>query len=337
MCKLRRFPRLGGVSRADEVERDPRLLLDNLMGPGLFYRLERHQWMDLWRAPVFEAIEDCGIEMRCYGPILGFVIADEPQATQFNLLLGAARPGVVESGLLGEALDWTESLGVDCRVPIRPDLGEPDAAEAHLAARGYRSAATSALFVRGKAPPDFPAPAGIEVEELSEEVEGFTDFHLPRDKYGFSTADKFLVGLPAHRYWRCYLAIDEHGAAIASATTMGHYEAAQLAFAATGELDRGRGAHLALLHRRIADALAAGADQLFAITEESLDFPEDLSAAARNLTRAGFRLAGTRTVWRPPAELVAGAGAGDEDEDEDELDDWGGGHGIDDHDFKLEG
>jgi len=322
------------VSRADEVERDARLLFDNLMGPGVFYRLERHHWMDLWRMPVFEAIEDCGIEMRRYGPILGFVIADEPQASQFNLLLGAARPGVVESGLLGEALDWTESLRVDCRIPIRPDLGEPDAAEAQLAGRGYRPAAASAMFVRSRVPPDFPVPPGIQVEELSEEIEGFTDFHLPRDKHGFSTADSFLVGLPAHRDWRCYLAIDENGVAIASAAMMWHYEAAQLAFAATGDLVRGKGAHLALLHRRISDALAAGADQLFAITEESLDFPNDLSAGARNLIRAGFRLAGTRAVWRPPAELVAG----DADEDDDELDDWDRDDAIgDDHDFKLEG
>lgn len=320
------------MSRGDEVERDPRLLFDNLMGRGLFYRLERHHWMDLWRVPVFDAIEDCEIEMRSYGPILGFVIAQEPRESQFNLLLGAARPGVVESGLLSEALDWTESLGVDCRIPIRPDLGEPDAAEALLAGRGYRHAGTSALFIRGGMPLDFPMPPGIEVEELSDETGGLTDFHLPQDKHGFSVADNFLAGLPVHRDWRCYLAIED-GAAIASATTMLHYEAAQLAFAATGELARGRGAHMALLHRRIDDALTVGADQLFAITDESLDFPIDFSTGARNLVRAGFRLAGTRAVWRPPAELVGGA-----DDEDGESDGWSRDDGIgDDHDFRLEG
>jgi hypothetical protein len=82
-------------------------------------------------------------------------------------------PGAVEGGHLAAALDWTESLGLDCRVPIRPDFGEPAAAEDHLNQRGYRRTAKLAMFVRGGGPPEFPEPPGIEVDEIVEESEGF--------------------------------------------------------------------------------------------------------------------------------------------------------------------
>lgn len=50
--------------------------------------------------------------------------------------------------------------------------------------------------------------------------------------------------------------------------------------------------------------LATRATQLFAITDESLQFPEAISPGARNLVRAGFHLVDTRSVWRPPEELI---------------------------------
>ncbi len=71
---------------------------------------------------------------------------------------------------------------------------------------------------------------------------------------------------------------------------MTHYEAAQLGFAATYEEDRRRGAHMALLHRRILDATAARCRFLFADTEEPLDDPGAPSPAARNLARAGLNV-----------------------------------------------
>ena len=302
------------------------LLWDNLIGPGALFSLERHFWLDLWRVPVFEAVEEDGIEARQYGPVRAFVIADEPRTPLFNLVLGAARPGAVEGGHLAEALDWTESLGVDCRIPVRPDFGEPGAVEDHLNQRGYRRTAVQAMFVRGAAPPDFPEPPGIEVDEITEELEGFTDFFAEGEP--FWTGNSFLIGLPGRRDWRSYIAVDaKNEEGIGAATMMLHYEVAQLGFAATYESKRGMGAHLALLRRRIVDALAAGSRQMFAVVEESLDFPDSMSAAARNLVRAGFGLGSVRPVWRPPEELLA-ADEDAEDEDEDERDD--------DHDFEFE-
>jgi hypothetical protein len=313
----------------DGLERELSALFDNLAGPGKLYRLERHFWLELWRLPVLEAVDENGIEVRHYGPIRAFAIAAKPRTPLFNLMLGVTAPGAVEGGHLAEALDWTESLGVDCRIPIRPDFGEPAAVEDHLNQRGYRRTAKLAMFVRGGEPPDFPEPAGIEVEEITAEIEGFSDFFAPDDNHLW-VGHSFFIGLPARRDWRSYIAADEDGW-LGAATMMLHYEGAQLGFAGTYESVRGKGAHMALLRRRIVDGLAAGEREFFAVTEESLDFPDRLSTAARNLVRAGFGLAGVRTVWRPPEDLLAEDGDAKEEEEPDDDD-----GPDDDHNFELE-
>lgn len=321
------------VNWRDEIDSHLSMLSDNLTGPGWLYGYERHFWIDLWRVPVFEAVEDHGIELRHYGPVRAFVIAAEPRARLFNLVLGASRPGAVAEGHLAGALDWTESLGVDCRIPVRSDFGEPGAAEDLLNQRGYRRTSSQALFIRGNGPPDFPAPPGIEIEQLTEPIEGFDD--LLGAGYGMGWAEHgFFVGLPGRDDWRSYLSVDEEkNEAIGGGVMMLHYEVAQLGFAATRQASRGKGAHLALLRRRILDALAAGSRRFFALTEELLDCPGNQSIAARNLVRAGFRRHSTRTVWRPPEELIA-----DDDDPDGEADENGLGDEFDDHHgFELEG
>jgi hypothetical protein len=260
-----------------------------------------------------------------------FAIAKEPRTPLFNILLGATAPGAVAAGHLGEALDWTESLGADCRIPIRPEFGEPGAVEDHLNRRGYRHTAYLAMFVRGSEPPDFPEPPGIEVDEMAEEAEGFSEFLGSGYQMGWGGRG-FLAGLPGRRDWRSYVAVDAaRDQGIGAATMMLHHQVAQPGFASIYESDRGKGGHLALLRRQIIDALAAGAHEFFAVTEESLDFPDSMSPAARNLVKAGFALVAARSVWRPPAHLVANE---DRHEDEDEVDNDDG--LDDDHDFELE-
>lgn len=321
------------MSWQDDVDREVRLLFDNHNGLGKLYALEREFWFALWGVPIFEAIEDDGIEARRYGPAWAFTIAAEPRTPLFNLVLGAERPGAVEDGHLADLLDWTESRGVDCRIPIRLDLDESAAAEDLLNRRGYRRTATLAMFVRDGAPPSSPMPPGIGVEEMADDTycEGFSTYLA--EGYGMAdwTGHGFFISLLERREWRNYFAVEKNGNFIAAATMMVHYEVAQLGFAGTWEEALGRGAHSALIHRRIEDGLAAGAKEFFAVTEESPDCPDsELSTGARNLVRAGFRLAGVRPVWRPPERLIAG-------EDDDDADGRGeDDEGVDDdHDFEL--
>ncbi len=302
------------------VDPELSLLFDSMAGPGRLYALERQFWLELWQVPVLEAVDDNGIEARHYGPIRAFAFPCEPRLSLFNILLGADRAGAVERGHLAEALDWTESLGLDLRVPVRSEgeFGEPDAAEDHLNRRGYRRTGSLAMLARPAAPPGFPAPPRIEVEELAGESMVETFSHLLAPAYGLEwTGEGFIVGLPGRRDWRTYIASDASGP-ISAAATMMHYDAPQLGFAGTIEECRGGGGQMALLHRQIEDAAAATeASELLAVTEESLECPSTLSAGARNLLRAGFRLVDVRTVWQPPEELIAPAEEG-EDEDGDE-------------------
>jgi hypothetical protein len=297
------------------------LLFDDIAGTGIYQALERQFWLELWRVPVVESVEASGIEVRHYGPVLAFAFRDAPRVSLFNALLGADRRGAVGRGHLAEALEWTESIGLDLRIPVRGEgeFGEPGETEDFLNRRGYRRTGALATFARAAGPAGFAAPPGIEVEELVDEslVEAFSIILAAAYGLGLS-AEGFTIGLPGQRHWRTYIASDEEGP-IAAAATLMHLEKAQLAFAGTDEQCRGRGAHLALLHRRIEDARAAGARRLFAVTEEALECPEALSAGARNLLRAGFNLVEVRTVWHPPEELLAPE-RGDEDEEE-----WGGG------------
>jgi hypothetical protein len=316
------------VNWEDEVERDVALIFDNIAGPGWLYGFERHFWLDLWRVPVFEAVEECGIEVRQYGPIRGFVLAAEPRTTLLNLMLGVTAPGAVKEGHLGRALDWTESLGIDCRVPVRLDFGEVEPARDHLDVRGYRRTAKLVMHVRGGYPPEVVEPAGIGVDEITEQVEGFGDFFGAGYDMGW-IGEGYLFGLPGRPDWRSYIAANEEGG-VAAATMMMHHEVAQLGFAATLASNRGQGAHLALLHRRIADALAAGSRELFAVTEESLDYPSEVSAGARNLVRVGFGPVSIREVWRPPEGLVTVEGDDENEDDPEDDSDL-----LDDHDFEL--
>jgi hypothetical protein len=278
-------------------------ILGGTADPGRLSTLERHFWLELWRVPVVEAVEEMGIEARLYGPVLALAVADLPRTPILNLILGAGDAGAVEEGHLEEALDWIEGFGVDCRIPIGARAPQAGAAEDLLNRRGYRRGGTLARFVRQSGPPGFPPPPGIEVRELTEFSEGFGQFigeglelELP--------GQGFFDGLPGRPRWRSYFAIDARERPVAAATMMIHYEVAQLGFAATCEEDRRRGAHMALLHRRILDATAARSRTLFADTEEPLEDPESPSPAARNLARAGFAQVAERTVWRPAPESL---------------------------------
>jgi DNA-binding MarR family transcriptional regulator len=208
-------------------------LLGNPTAPRLLDRLERSFWLDFSRSPVLDAIEEDGAEARRYGPVLATMVAELPDAAMLNIVTGATEPGGVVDGYLAQALEWIESLGVDCRIPITPGSVESDAAEELLNQFGYRHAGSLVRFVRkpyGRvaAAPDFPEPPGIEVVEVDEFTEGFGRF--PGEGFGLDLSTHcFFDGLPGRDSWRSYVALDEREWLIASASMMLHFEIAQLA------------------------------------------------------------------------------------------------------------
>jgi hypothetical protein len=291
-------PPVTGMDDFDPI-REPRVDVEELSSPAALNLLERHTWLELWRAPSVEAVEGEGFESRFYGPLHAHAIASAPQVPLLNVVLGAAEPGAVEEGHLAEALEWTESLDLDCRVLVRPDCEDSGAAEDQLNRRGYRRTAFLVRYLRDVSPPGFPEPPGIEVDEWTDPTEGFSEYFAEGFDLGFPE-DHVFDCLPGRRPWRCYVAVDEHEEGAGAALTAMHFQVAQLAFAATKATARGRGVHMALLRRRILDAAAAGARLLFADAEEPLDDPDGPSRATRNLLRAGFKQVSAQPVWRPP-------------------------------------
>ena len=299
-------------------------LEEGVAGSAMLDRIEWSFHLDLARAPILDAVEECGIQARRYGPVLAMVLGALTEETRFNRVLGAAAPRAATGGHLSEALDWVESFGVDARIPVTPDREETAPAEAVLGSRGYSRVARRLRLVRPADPPDFPEPPGIVVAEVEDYADALA--RIPGEALGIDPlANCFLDCIPLREGWSGYLARDADAGPIAGASLFRHLDVAMLDFAATREGHRRRGAHLALLRRRIADAApfchtVCAEVELPAGEERGVPHP-----AVRNLLRAGFEPLEARSVWGPPERLVMRDEEGDEGEEG-----WGGGEGPDD-------
>jgi len=273
------------TEQADGIAYDPKALDET----------ERRFWRECWESVPADVAAERGVELRDFGPIQASVVVDLPEVRMLNLVLGAAEPGAVEEGHLAAALDWVESKGVDCYVPVKPGTIAATAAEGLLTHRDYELGYAWMKFVRDPSPSTLSVPEGVEVVELAEgEGEslgriGAAGFDLP------PWAATFFSDLPGREGWRCYAAkVDGEPQACAAMLIDGGV--AEFGIAATLESARGRGCQTALLHRRIGDARAAGCHTLFVETgERTTDRP---SASYRNILRAGFKEAYLRPNWR---------------------------------------
>ena len=256
--------------------------------------VERRFWRDIWEAIPAEIALERGIELRDFGPVQATIVADLPSLGMLNLVLGATEPGAVDRDHLAAATEWVRSRGVAANIPVTPGLAGTDAAETWLVENGFAMAYAWMKFVRDDHPPRFAAPDSVEVIELHDaEQEPFamiaaTGFGLP------AWASTLFAHLPEHSDWRCYVAYVE-GEAQACAAMYIRAGVAEFGIAATLEPARGRGCQLALLHRRILDAIEAGCHTLFVETGERT--PNRPSASYRNILRAGFKEAYLRPNW----------------------------------------
>jgi GNAT superfamily N-acetyltransferase len=260
---------------------------------GALDRAERHFWRDIWESVPVEQAEAHGVELRSFGPVQATSSTALAGVGMMNLVLGATAPGAVAAGQLAAATEWMSARGVDQYVPVTPGLPESDAAMGWLQQNGFGIGYGWMKFVRDAHPPRFAVPE-LEVVELAagaEEPFGMiaaTGFGLP------AWAAAFFADLPGRDGWRCYVARVE-GEAQACAAMRIHEGIAEFGIAATLEPARGRGCQLALLHRRIVDAAAAGCHTLLVETGERV--PDRPSASYRNILRAGFEEAYLRPNW----------------------------------------
>ncbi|MEZ5077907.1 MAG: GNAT family N-acetyltransferase [Solirubrobacterales bacterium] len=261
-----------------------------------FDPVERRFWRKCWELVPPGLAREQGVARREFGPMQATIAVSLPEAAMMNLVLGAADPGAVAAGHLAAATDWVTSRGASCCVPVSPGAPETAAAESWLRDNGFEPGYAWMKFVRDAHEPRFKVPTDVEVLELADPREApfgmilATGFELP------AWAAAFFAGLPSRPGMRCYVArLDGRPQACAAMLVDGGV--AEFGGAATLEPARGRGCQLALLHRRIRDAAAAGCDTLFVETGERV--PGRPSASYRNILRAGFEEAYLRPNWRP--------------------------------------
>lgn len=262
---------------------------------GVLDQGERLFWRDVWESVPAAIAGEKGVELRRFGPVQATLAAALPGSGMMNMVLGATAPGAVADEHLAAAVEWARSLGVGFYVPVTPGDPGTEEAERWLRANGLAPGYGWMKFVRDAHPPRFKAPAGVEVVEVVDPAaEPFgmiaaTGFGLP------AWAAAFFADLPGREGWRCYVGRVD-GEAQACAAMQIHVGVAEFGIAATLEPARGRGCQLALLHRRILDAAAAGCRTLFVETGERL--PGRSSASYRNILRAGFEEAYLRPNWK---------------------------------------
>jgi hypothetical protein len=256
--------------------------------------VEGQFWREIWESVPAEIAAEKGVALRDFGPVQATVVTALPEVGMMNLILGATAPGAIAEGHLSAAATWVQEQGVDSYVPVTPSLPETEPAEQWLAANGFGPGYGWMKFARDAHPPRFAAPEleVVEVTEPTQEPFGMiaaTGFGLP------AWAAAFFAELPGRDGWRCYV-VRIDGEAQACAAMHVHGTVAEFGIAATLEPARGRGCQLALLHRRILDAIDAGCQTLFVETGERV--PDRPSASYRNILRAGFEEAYLRPNWQ---------------------------------------
>jgi GNAT superfamily N-acetyltransferase len=260
---------------------------------------DRRFWREIWDSVPEAVAAEHGIERRQFGPIQATIVTELAQVGMLNLVLGAAEPGAVANGHLAAAAAWVAERNISPYISVTPGMAEAKSAEAWLGDNGFEPAYAWMKFVRDPHPPRFRVPDDVEVVEVTGgEQDPFgmiaaTGFGMP------AWATTFFAQLPGREDWRCYVARIE-GEPVACGAMLLNGAIAEFGIGATLESARRRGCQLALLHRRIIDAAAAGCHTLLVETGERV--PDRPSSSYRNILRAGFEEAYLRPNWKPASE-----------------------------------
>jgi Acetyltransferase (GNAT) domain len=186
---------------------------------------------------------------------------------------------------------WYRAEGVKARFEVVPGYYD-GALGRELARLGYYQSGFHTSLVCEPQADRAPTPAGIAIERIADwaGLDVFLSTHAAgwqiADEAGFKANVRGWLRQPG---WSLYLA-RFHGTPAATAVLYVAENVGYCADATTHPALRGRGLQTALLHRRIADASAAGVDFVCS----GADF---LSQSHRNMERAGMRVLFVRSLW----------------------------------------
>lgn len=252
---------------------------------------------DLWLVAPLDAVDEMGMEMENFGPILASAVAGFPEAPHLQLIQGAAEPGAVKGGHLAAAVRWMEERELDYLIPVAADRPEAERAAAWLSWHGFEQSTVTRNYARPAGRPRCPRSDGIEVLELRpDEGEGMDA--LAAAELGMPAVAGAILfhGLPNLSDWRCYVAL-LNGRLAACGSMLIFRDIAVLGVEGTVPEARGRGCNQAILSRRLKDAADAGCHTVVASGPAS---PTAGSAeTVQNLLSMDFAEIGRSVNWRP--------------------------------------
>jgi hypothetical protein len=254
---------------------------------------------DMWGTACDDAVMECGIVERWFGPIQVTVFEALPEDPWMNTILGAAEPGAVEQGHLADAIAWADEFDVGFRVAVARKRPGTTAAEGYLNRHGFEQGRGLWKYVRDVSWPNLPGNPAITAWRIDEEeAAGETMAFSAAPALGFpSKASSLLFSLPIQERWRTFTAeLEDQIVSFGSMLIDG--PVAHLGLDATVQEARRRGCHQVLLRKRIIAAREAGCSTILAELDEGED--EGLAIAGRNLLRAGFVPAYRSMHWQRP-------------------------------------
>jgi len=195
---------------------------------------------------------------------------------------------------IGPLVEWYRENGVKARFEVVPGDCDEDLAR-ELARHDFFQ---SDFHVSVIGAPAVPAPTQSDAAVERVTSTGLMEEFLQAYVAGWSIPKKLQTQFKdnvrpwlTEPGWMLYLARSS-GRPAAAATLYLHGRVGYLADGATDPEYRGRGLHLALVERRIKDAVAAGVDFM-------CGGAKFMSPSHRNMARAGMQLQFVRAVWTP--------------------------------------
>jgi Acetyltransferase (GNAT) family len=227
-----------------------------------------------------------GVEMEDLGDGGWFVVARFIPNIHFNRVGGLTEAHVPRLATLAERYVQLGAAGV---FDIIPDLTpQPVIDELKRLGIGHKAFHATLATIPTPAPP--PAPSVTVETVTADTLEIFLDCHCRG--WAIPEPESFknnVRGWAKEPDWKLYLA-RFNGRPAGTAVLSMHRTTGYCADAACDPVFRRHGVHAALLHRRLDDAGAVGAEVVCSMAHVA-------STSHRNMVRAGFTLAYTKSIW----------------------------------------
>jgi hypothetical protein len=256
--------------------------------------IEAAAWRDLFDAASHAVIAATGMAAARLGSVT-ILMAPRLPSPLWNRAIGIGNGEPATDALVDEVLVRMTAAGVaEPWIHVSPS-SRPASIAQWLGARGFAPHPQRAWVKLARGREAVPAIAtDLEVREL----DGADAAPLTRivcEAHGVPpTIAPLVEALVGRRGWRAYGALDG-GALVAGAMLRVDGRDAWLGLAGTIASHRGRGAHRALIARRVADAIAQGATTI--ATEALAPANGVAGPSLANLERCGFQPLGQRATW----------------------------------------